>query len=148
MTPEMLDEARQTEERLNREIRSVMEGRGSVQTGTARDAVETIRALVAEIERLQADNATLSEPDGWWDPVAESSYLDPDELTDCLDPGDGAVRELLPYHHLPSQWAAYLVLTRDADGDPDETEIQLFPTKAEAVVALQASQPSTEEPSR
>lgn len=36
----------------------------------------------------------------------------------------------------PDKWIANVTLTRDDDGDPDETEIQWFDTEEEAVAAM------------
>lgn len=67
------------------------------------------------------------------------------EYTTCWEDRDmlvdeglnlGEMQEFHTLIHSPSMWAVHVVLTRDDDGDADETEVQWFLNRWEAEMAL------------
>ena len=91
-----------------------------------------ISDLLAEVERLRAENTTLREPSGYWDDEG-TSYL-PDDLF-AVEPEIGGVVELRAYRELHT---CYLAITPDADSD---FTWQLFNTEEEAKEAALRSEP-------
>lgn len=84
-----------------------------------------IDALIAELERLQADNAKLRQPNFYWDDRCLEYAVDSiAEAVDCDDAGD--IIQLRPIHELPTVW----VLVGD--------EPQVFDSKEAAEDAQQA----------
>lgn len=75
----------------------------------------------------------IYDPDDW-----ECTYEWPQHKSELmegrdLDPAD--VKRFCTLINGPDKFAARVVLTRDDDGEPDETEIQWFDTEAEARIA-------------
>lgn len=86
---------------------------------------------------------TPTTGDFWW--IAndgESGFGDPYEAyeaaTDYGGNPDYPV-QLSRATSLPDVWAVRIVLTRDEDGDPDDTSIELFATRVEADAAIAAA---------
>jgi hypothetical protein len=67
---------------------------------------------------------------------SEASYPDADMAARYLPPG--SVMELGRIQELTPKWGAMVVLTRTEDGSPDEVELRLFDTEAEALTAVAA----------
>lgn len=117
----------------------------------AREVYERLRAEAAEAEvvRLKAEVAGPLPPhagDLWWDANdGESGYTDPYEAYEAVTDwtGNDYPVELSRGRSLPHVWAVRVTLTRDDAGDPDDTEVQLFNTEAEAQAALQPDQGET-----
>jgi hypothetical protein len=107
--------------------------------------VKDLRFMLDQSEAaLQAGEARIKEletPDQFWDRHAETSipWKDWDCVSGGMDIGD--VERITPIHVLPDQWLAHVVVTRDENGDPDETDIRLFATESEARAALGEQKP-------
>ncbi|MFN3646269.1 MAG: hypothetical protein ACK4S2_07105 [Gemmobacter sp.] len=86
---------------------------------TAREAATLIRRLM--------------QPDLFWDDDGETGYGAPVEAWDSIDPDPDGVLQLRCAVNLPDIWVAQAVLTVDEAGDPDETELRQFQTKADAL---------------
>lgn len=106
-----------------------------------RSAAATLTALVEERERMRGAKPTTG--DLWW--IAgdgESGFGDASDAYEAATDWKEANNEPIQLSRalsLPDVWAVNVTLTRDDNGDPDETEVQLFATEAEALAAL--SQP-------
>lgn len=95
-------------------------------------------ALREAYERGQREGVREMSPDFLMGEDGEVGFpvSDLGDLADDLNLDPGEVRRVLAYRQLPDRWLAHVVLTRDADGAPDETEPQLFDSEAEALDAL------------
>lgn len=96
----------------------------------------------ADVKHLREAEAELWRGDLWWiSEDGESGFADPESAyeaaTDYGGYPDCAV-QLDRALSLPHVWAVRVALTWDDNGDPDETEVRLFKTKAEAEAALAA----------
>lgn len=92
---------------------------------------------------------TADTGDLWWiahDPESgfESAHDAFEVASDWNDEPDEPV-ELSRAVSLPNVWAIRAVLTRDEAGDPDETEVRLYATEAEAQAAISKSQATGEQ---
>lgn len=87
-----------------------------------------IAVLLAAIERL-------TDPE-WFNPASDPEYsVDATDLY-SLDLDVGGICRLHGARSTGDVWAAHVVLTLDDDGHADETEYQLFASKAEALAAV------------
>lgn len=100
--------------------------------------------VLSAIEAVQAENAALRErvaaletPDSLMDPRGECTYHADDlfALADELELSPGECRRVLAFKDLPDRWLACVVVTRDDEGDPDDTELRLFASETEARAA-------------
>ncbi len=66
----------------------------------------------------------------YWEVTYEWDHRD--ELVECSPPDPGRIIEFATLIKGPPMFAACVVLTRDEDGDADETEVQWFSTRLEA----------------
>ncbi len=78
----------------------------------------------------------------WLDGDPEYCGADPGEVLDYADVLINEPVKLGVSVDAGHVWAVRLVITRDADGDPDETEVRHYPTYAQAFAAM--GQGSTE----
>lgn len=105
------------------------------------NAASALRTLQERCKELEAKIAGINPnvADLWWvhdDP--EAGYDDADEAFEYgngYGPEPGIV-QLQRARRLPNVWATRIVLTRDEDGEPDDTEVRCFHTKAEAEAAI------------
>lgn len=108
-----------------------------------------IRSLELDLaaERARAERAEAALRDAVtpeWFCVADDPDIcvgDPSELWANGDYGPDDVVKVIGCRQVCEEWAAEVVLTRDADGDPNDTVVRTFATEAEARAALLASQP-------
>lgn len=108
-------------------------------------AVNSLPALLDELDRLRellsAPAAPRErEPDHCYDDANWEYSIDwksRDTLTDDLPLGD--MMKVGTLFDGPYKFAAHIIVTRDEDGDADETEVRWFDTEAEALVALAPS---------
>lgn len=63
------------------------------------------------------------DPDNWETTFPWSDRVEL-MLEDLIDPGE--FKEIACLKQVPSWFAVHVVVSRDEDGDPDETEIQWF----------------------
>mgnify|MGYP000480570566 CR=1 FL=1 len=111
----------------------------------ARDVIESAFNLAAWNRRANdAANGTATVPDFFYDPDEWESSMAWEDRADFLteyecsiDVGD--IKKFSTLHRGPDKYAACLVLTRDEDGDPDETELRWL-TDDEATAMLAAAQ--------
>lgn len=96
---------------------------------------DVVGVLIAAMEKAMVP-AYIYDPDDWeYTARWEDRYLIEEDLE--LDPGD--MRELHTLYAGPPMWAVHVVLTRDEHGDADETGVQWFTDKPEAIVAMMES---------
>lgn len=74
----------------------------------------------------------IYDPDDW---ECTYEYSDRSELVEHLELSPGDVRPLLTLVHGPHVFVSDVILSRDDDGDPDETEVQFFASEDEARAA-------------
>lgn len=134
------------------------------------EAAAALRAQQARIDALEAEREQMAHqwnavqdlallpalPPGWDDPNKADLWWvsdDPEEghfnVEEAYDHGNGGSPEIGIVHlergkRLSDVWAVRVVLTRDEDGEPDDTEVQCFHTKAEAEAALPTPPTETE----
>ncbi len=76
--------------------------------------------------------AYVYDPDDW---EATYHWGDRDDLAEHFEMETGGVRKVATLIQGPDRFVARIALSRDENGDPDETEIQWFETEAEAKAA-------------
>ncbi len=86
-----------------------------------------------------ADPDYIYDPDNW---EYTMDYADRGDIAEGIDVGE--VREFATLEKGPAKFAAHVVVSRDDDGDPDETEIRWFDTEAGARAATSPNRQSEE----
>lgn len=91
------------------------------------------RDLLALIKLAEHRADYVYNPEDW-----EATYPigDQYEIVDGLGIDPGHVRKLATLCDGPPIWVANVVVSRDDDGDADETEIKWFDTEADAFMAV------------
>ena len=74
----------------------------------------------------------IYDPDDW---EYTHAYKYRGDLIEDLDLSEGEIKRFSTLVKGPDRFAAFVVVTRDAAGYPDETEIRWFDTEAEARAA-------------
>lgn len=113
---------------------------GSVYANAA-TALRTLQERVAELE-AQIAGTNPNFGDLWW--VDDDPELGHDDAYEAFEYGNGGgpepgIVQLQRARRLPNVWATRIVLTRDEDGEPDDTEVRCFHTKAEAEARLKGA---------
>lgn len=106
------------------------------------------RGDAASSAREAIDRASLVRPAHCYDPANWDTTHDwVDRVNLAEEIPLGAVMEIATLHQGAPAFAALVVLTRDLVGDPDETELRFYPSRAEAEAAASgADTGQSEEP--
>lgn len=105
-------------------------------------AASTVHAeygrLKAESERMREENEAMKQrlkPEWWYTEDGESAG-DAIDLAEYAQLHDGYMK-VFGAAEVCVNYVAHIILTRDDDGDPEETEFRVFDTEEEAKQALQ-----------
>lgn len=96
-----------------------------------RAAASLIRAQAERIEKLEAENAKLKQPE--WFYSAEDPEYSGGDVQDVVDDMDrNGVMQVAGAREVWKKWVAIRCLTVDENGDSDDTEAATFDTPEEA----------------
>ena len=108
--------------------------------GTVKDAAQgwegaSAPAIAEWAIRAYLDALPPAKPDYVYNPVdweVTFEYADRSELAENLDLSPGDVERIDTLLKGPPLFVSEVILSRDDNGDPDETEVQFFATEEEA----------------